>query len=174
MSLLATVRDVTLMDVALRFDVSACASCRSTGFPWYLLCAFHAREEEGRLMARAGRIMMRGGWSLRGEAEGPYWHPWPGGGHGPSRRVAWSLDGLLVTAAEYGALSAVRADSPYWDLRSCGSLVTARPGEAVTVASGIRLEEHEALAIRRGVHPLAVLLPRIWARPLSLEEMMSA
>jgi hypothetical protein len=108
-----------------------------------------------------GRIGFRGGWALTYE-EDRWWPSWESASR--LHCVTWKLDGVVMTQAEYERAICVRPDPEYW--------VTA-VAAGLAMVSGIMLSEAEAAAIRRGAHPLALLLPRTWARPLSLEEMMA-
>lgn len=115
-----------------------------------------------------GRIGFRGGWALTYE-EDRWWPSWESASR--LHCVTWTLDDVVMTQAQYERAAAVRDDAPYWlTAMAAGLAMTA----GLAMVSGILLSEAEAMAIRRGAHPLTVLLPRTWARPLTLAEMMGA
>lgn len=101
------------------------------------------------------------------------------------RTVRYSGNWTLACEYSYGESSCtlsglpVTQDQAYALLATRGAVMNAVLNERLTAsgirltASGIRLTAEEAQAVFNGADPLAVLLPPLWARSLSLEELMS-
>jgi len=99
------------------------------------------------------------GWALtcsRAHAQGLF--PVPG--------KSWRLDGLRVTPEQAQAITSSRG----WTL---SQWTFGYPDEQATTMSGIQLTAQEADALMAGASPLAVLLPVLRLRALTLREMMT-
>jgi hypothetical protein len=89
------------------------------------------------------------------------------------RELTLTLHDLPVAPGDAERLMSARAGWTSWisftALHEYGASVTP-----VSYLSRIQVTPQEADRMLNGEHPMAVLLPRIWARPLTLEEMMGA
>lgn len=104
----------------------------------------------------SGREYFRGDWSLTVTCYSPFLTA-------PAVPVIM-LDGLVVPPELADVIIATRAGT--------GQLACTAypPGYRL---SGVELTEAEAVAIRNGAHPLDVLLPPLYIRPLTLAELRS-
>jgi hypothetical protein len=162
---------LAMMAPALRSQLLGCIACAGRYPPGQLLllCQRHeqrVREQLGvREEMRNGRINF-GHWALdyqEEEEEEGYWR-WSEatGTYRAPQPSRWVSDLNRVTGTR--------------DLTGCQCCVvlTAPPaGERTGWVSRLRVTSEEAARIRGGEHPLAVILPRICARALTREELMS-
>lgn len=108
------------------------------------------------------RWSFRGGWGLTARAvpyyAGPSWS-------GPCQYAEWTLD-IFLAKADYFRLMAGRGVT--WH-RATSALL----GDGRYYVHDLELTGEQAERIRSREHPLAVLLPLMYARALTLEEMMA-
>lgn len=109
------------------------------------------------------RWSFRGGWGLTARAV-PY-YAGPSRSLHPYQHAEWTLD-IFLARADYFRLMAGRGVS--WH-RATSALL----GDGRYYVHELELTGEQAERVRSGEHPLAVLLPLMYARALTLEEMMA-
>lgn len=169
---------VSLLPPAIISRLAACGSCSgSYRLHELYLCARHEAVVRQALGIREEHEMRDnwrmsfGGWTLNGHRDHGYWH-WSASAARyaapcPPSWVTWTLDMTMLPLADLNRLRAVR------DMTGC-HLHLLPPDAQYAGFHGLIVSTEEAERIRAGAHPMEVLLPPLYARALTREELMSA